>query len=161
MRFPIGPAALLALLGTFMLPFLEFSCKGKKIEDATLTGYQVAFGKERTAELDFGKLFNQGESKDASFSLRFENKNRTEGKPLVAAALIAGVLGGLIGFVARPAGALGGLAAVVLLLMAQSQITKEVQEQAPMIVLTFTVGFWASLGCAAGGGVLCLLGGRK
>jgi lysylphosphatidylglycerol synthetase-like protein (DUF2156 family) len=160
MRFPLGPAALLALLGTFLLPFIDFSCKGKKIEDASLTGYQVAFGKERVANLDLGRLFGQ-EGDDPAINLRFEHNNRTEGKPLVAAALIVGVLGGLVGFLKRPAGALGGVAAVVLLLIAQTQIQREVQEQAPMIVITFQWGFWASLGCAAAGGVLCLLGGRK
>lgn len=159
MRFPLGPVALLALLGTFLLPFIDFSCQGRQV--MTLTGYDTAFGKEVTADLPISKWLGE-QRHEGSFSIRVENSDRTEGKPLVAAALIVGVLGGVLGFMRPSLGALGGIAAAVLLLMAQADIQKELKKrEVPLMVVTFEIGFWASLGCAAVGGVMCLLRGKS
>ncbi|MFZ4767818.1 MAG: hypothetical protein ACOYMN_22955 [Roseimicrobium sp.] len=159
MSFPFGPAALLALVGTFLLPFVDFSCQGKKV--ATFSGYEVAFGKEVTADVPLQKwLGNSGRSNE-SFSLRIEHSDRTEGKPLVAAAFVIGIIGGLIGVGLRSAGALCGFVACVLLLVSQDQMQREIREkQVPLLVLTFQTGFWASVACAGAGGVLCLVSRR-
>ena len=78
---------------------------------------------------------------------------------MVAGALIVAVLGGVLGFFMRSLGALCGLAACVLLLVAQGQMQREIKErQVPLVVLAFQTGFWASLACAGAGGVLCLVG---
>lgn len=157
MSSSLGPIALLALLGTFLLPFVDFSCQGKKV--ATFSGYEAAFGKEVTAELPLSKWLGNDEKGSGAFDIRIAQSDRTEGRPLVAAALIVAVLGGVIGFVKRPMGALCGLAACVLLLVAQDQMQREIKErQVPLLVLTFQTGFWASLACAGAGGVLCLVG---
>jgi hypothetical protein len=160
MRFPLGPVALLAVLGTFLLPFIDFSCQGKQV--VTMSGYETAFGKEMTADLPISKWMSGDERKNGGIDIHIEQRNRTEGKPLVAAALIVGVIGGLLGFMRPSLGALGGIGAAVLLLIAQADMQKQVQQRnVPMLVLSFREGFWASLGCAAVGGVLCLLSGRK
>lgn len=157
MRLPLGPAALLALLGTFLLPFVDFSCQGKKV--ATFTGYETAFGKEMTSNLPLSKWLNSGQEGENSIDIRIEHKDHTDGKPMVAAALIVAIVGGLAGFAMRPMGALCGFAACVLLLVSQDQMQREVKEQqVPLVVLTFQTGFWASVACAGAGGVLCLLG---
>jgi hypothetical protein len=159
MRFPLGPVALLAMLGTFLLPFMDFSCQGKKLE---VTGYEVAFGRSATAEFDLGKLFGDDEIGKSGPRFEFKVEDRSERNHFVAAALIVGVLGGVIGFIRPFLGALGGIAAAVLLLVAQADIQKQAQKrEVPMLVLTFREGFWVSLGCAAAGGVLCLLRGKK
>jgi hypothetical protein len=156
MRFPLGPAALLALLGTFLLPFLDFSCRGKRV--ATMTGYELAFGSKSTAELDLGKVFREEGSPDGGPRLEITAEDRSRRNHFVAAALIAGVLGGAIGLLRPFIGALGGIGAAVLLLVAQADIQKQAQKQeVAIVVVTFREGFWASLGCAAVGGVLCLL----
>ena len=157
MSSAFGPVALLAMLGTFLLPFVDFSCQGKKV--ATFTGYEAGFGKEITADLPISKWLGRDGKGSGSFDIRIEQSDRTEGRPLVAAALIVAVLGGVIGFVLRSIGALCGLAACVLLLVAQDQMQREIKErQVPLVVLTFQTGFWASLACAGAGGVLCLAG---
>jgi len=56
MRFPLGPAALLALLGTFLLPFLDFSLPWQEGRDHDRFT-KWAFGSKSTAELDLGKSF--------------------------------------------------------------------------------------------------------
>jgi hypothetical protein len=160
MRFPLGPAALLALLVTFFLPFLEFSCRGQSA--GTVTGYEVAFGKKTTTEFNFGKMIGDEELARSGPRLEVTAENRERRNTYVAAALIAGVLGGLIGLVRPLFGALGGIAAAVLLLVAQADIQKQAQKgEVVLLVVTFREGFWISLGCAAAGGVLCLLQGRK
>jgi len=160
MRPSLGPVALLAVAVTFLLPFMELSCQKKPV--LTFTGYETAFGKEVKAELPVGKWLREASNGNASISFDIEQRNRTEGRPLVAAALFVAVLGGAAAFFKRPVGAVSGLAACVLLLVAQSQMQSEIQErQVPLILLTFQYGFWASLVCAAAGGVLCLLRGRK
>jgi hypothetical protein len=159
MRFPLGPVALLALLGTFLLPFIDFSCRGKKV--VTMTGYEVAFGAKSTAELDLGKLFGD-EGNSGAPRIEFRAEDRSNRNLFVMAALIVGVAGGAIGLMRPFLGALGGIAAAVLLLVAQADMQKEVQRsEVPMLVLAFREGYWVSLGCAAAGGVLCLLRGRK
>ncbi|MEZ0387498.1 MAG: hypothetical protein ACAI34_10550 [Verrucomicrobium sp.] len=169
MRFPLGPLALLSLLGLFLLPFVDFSCQGKKV--ATFTGYEVAFGKKAEASFDLGEAFKGrgdrggdvgGLFGGSNLDLKFSAKDRTEGRPLVAAALIIAVLGGLLGFIRQSLGAWAGMIACVLFLVAQSDMQKELQEQqVALLVLSFLPGYWASLAAAAGGTVLCLLGGRK
>jgi hypothetical protein len=160
MRFPLGPVALLALLGTFLLPFIDFSCREKKI--ATLTGYDVAFGRQATAELQLGKLLGDEGGRNADLELQLKGREHANRNLFVTAALIVGVAGGAIGLHRPFLGALGGIAAAVLLLVAQADLQKEVQKsEVPMLVLTFREGFWVSLGCAAAGGVLCLMRGRK
>ena len=156
----LGPVALLALLGTFLLPFIDFSCRGKKV--ATMTGYEVAFGTKSKAELDFGKLFEGESGRQDGPRLEFTAEDRSNRNLFITAALIVGVAGGVLGFIKPIIGALGGIAAAVLLLIAQADIQKQAQKQeVAIVVLTFREGFWVSLGCAAAGGVLCLLGGRK
>jgi hypothetical protein len=160
MRFPLGPVALLALLGTFLLPFIDFSCRGKKV--VTMTGYEVAFGAQSTAELDLGKLFGEEGDRSSAPRIEFRAEDRSNRNLFVTAALIVGVAGGAIGLMRPFLGALGGIAAAVLLLIAQADMQKEVQRrEVPMLVLAFREGYWISLGCAAAGGVLCLLRGRK
>jgi hypothetical protein len=160
MRFPLGPAALLALLGTFLLPFLDFSCRGKRV--ATMTGYEVGFGSRSTAEIDLGKVFGEEGAPSGGPRLEITAEDRSRRNNLVAAALIAGVVGGAIGLLRPFFGALGGIAAAVLLLVAQADIQKQTQKQeVAIVVVTFREGFWASLACAAVGGVLCLLSGKK
>jgi hypothetical protein len=160
MRFPLGPAALLALLGTFFLPFLDFSCRGKTV--ATMAGYEVAFGSKSTAELDLGKFFrHEGLSREGP-RLEITAQDRSNRNYFVLAALIAGVAGGAIGLLRPFIGALAGIGAAVLLLVAQADIQKQAQRQeVAIVVVTFREGFWASLGCAAAGGVLCLLRGKE
>src|SRR3954470_22912879 len=155
MRLPIGPVTLLALLGTFLLPFIDFSCRGKKV--ATMTGYEVAFGAKSTAELDFGKLLGGDGIRSSGPRLEFKAEDRSNRNLFVATALIVGVAGGALGLLRPFIGALGGIGAAVLLLVAQADMQKDVQKsEVPMLVLTFREGFWISLGCAASGGVLCL-----
>lgn len=159
MRFPLGPVALLALLGTFVLPFIEFSCRGKKV--ATLTGYEVAFGTRSTAELDLGKLFGDEPGSAAGPRIEFKTEDRSNRNLYVTAALIVGVAGGVIGLLRAFMGALCGIAAAVLLLVAQADIQGEIRKQeVALVVVTFREGFWISLSCAAAGGVLCLMRGR-
>jgi hypothetical protein len=55
----------------------------------------------------------------------------------------------------------GGIAACVLLLYAQNQMQKDMQQAPPLVVMTFEYGFWLALAAAAVGAVLCLMGGRK
>jgi hypothetical protein len=161
MRFPLGPVALLALLGTFMLPFLEFSCRGKKVE--SVTGYEVAFGRETKAEINLGKILGDDELARTGPRLEVKAENKKERNLYVTAALIVGVLGGLAAFFRPFLGAIGGIAAAVLLLVAQADIQSQAKERGDMAVLvvTFREGFWISLGCAAAGGVLCLLRGKN
>lgn len=160
MGFPLGPVALLALSGTFLLPFIDFSCQGKQV--VTMSGYETAFGKEVSADIPVSKWLHGENPREGGLDIRIEQRNRTDGKPLVAAALIVGVVGGLLGFLRPSLGALGGIGAAVLLLIAQADMQKQVQQRnVPMLVLNFREGFWASLGCAAAGGVLSLLGGKK
>jgi hypothetical protein len=160
MRFPFGPALLLALLGTFLLPFLEFSCQGRPA--GTVTGYDVAFGAKSRAEFNLGKIIGDPDMARSGPRLELTAENREQRNTYVAAALIAGVLGGVAGFIRPLFGALGGIAAAVLLLVAQADIQKQVQNRdVVLLVVTFREGFWISLGCAAAGGVLCLVQGRK
>jgi hypothetical protein len=160
MQFPLGPVALLALLGTFCLPFLDFSCRGQKV--ATVTGYEVALGRESKAEIDFGKILGGDDAGRGGARLELKAEDKSARNLFVTAALIVGVAGGAFGFIRPFFGALGGIAAAVLLLVAQADIQKQAQKrEVPMLVLTFREGFWISLGCAAAGGVLCLLSGRK
>jgi hypothetical protein len=160
MRFPLGPVALLALLGTFLLPFMDFSCRGRKV--ATMTGYEVAFGTETSTELKLGELFGQEGNRDADLELQFKGKDRRNRNLFVAAALIVGVAGGCAGLFRPFLGAIGGIAAAVLLLVAQADMQNDVRKsEVPLLILTFREGFWASLACAAAGGVLCLMRGRK
>lgn len=167
MRGSLGPLTLLSLLALFALPFVDFSCQGKSV--MTLNGYDVAFGREIKAELPISKWLEEqaGRSRDrdrdreSSFNLTIQNRERTEGKPVVAAALICAVLGGLAAFVFRITGVAGGVAACVLLLYAQNQMQKDMQEAPPLVVMTFEYGFWLSLAAAAVGAVLCLSSGRK
>jgi hypothetical protein len=168
MRAPLGPLALLTLLGLFLLPFVEFSCKGQKV--MTATGYEVAFGKNMTADLPIsdwlkgerepGEL-GKSRSRDG-FDLTISQKERTQGRPLVAAALIVAVVGGLVGFLWPSLGGFAGMAACALLLVSQSDMNKEIQEQQiPLLVVNFLPGFWASFCAAAVGAVMCFLGGKK
>jgi hypothetical protein len=160
MSAPLGPAALLALSLTFLLPFMEFSCQEKKA--LTFTGYEAAFGKEIKAELPLGKWLEGKSRQQDTFSFKIEQSNRTEGRPMVLAALVVAILGGIAAFIKRPLGAAAGLVVCVLLLMAQNQAQSEVQaQQIPLLTLSFTYGFWLSLALAASGGVLCLLEKRR
>ena len=166
MRASLGPLTLLSLLVLFFLPFVEFSCQGKPV--MTLSGYDTAFGREVKAELPISKWLNEqegrrgtGSDRDGGFNLTIQNKERTEGKTTVAAALICAVLGGLGAFFFRPVGTLGGIAACVLLLYTQNQMQKDMQQAPPLVVLTFEYGFWLALAAAATGAVLCLMNGRK
>src|SRR5687767_6267436 len=109
MRFPLGPVALLALLGTFLLPFLDFSCRGKKV--ATMTGYDVAFGTRSTAELDLGRIFGEEAGVNIGPRLELKAEDRSNRNSFVTAALIAGVVGGVIGLLRPFFGALGGIGA--------------------------------------------------
>lgn len=168
MRIPLGPLALLTLLGLFLLPFLEFSCQGKRV--MTATGYEAAFGKEMKADFPISDWI-KGEREPAEmgksrsrdgFDLTISQKDRTQGRPLVAAALIVAVVGGLLGFLWPTLGGFAGMATCALLLVAQSDMNKEIQEQQiPLLVLNFLPGFWASFCAAAAGTVLCFLGGKR
>lgn len=88
-----------------------------------------------------------------------KDDRRTEGNGRVLAAWITAVLGGLVAFFWRPAGVLGGIAAVVLLLIVRTDVTKELHmNQLALIMVTFQSGYWASLLFAAFGAVACLFG---
>jgi hypothetical protein len=163
MRASLGPLSLLSLLVLFLLPFVEFSCQGKPV--MTLSGYDTAFGREVKAELPISKWLNEQKGgrrsngeREGEFNLTIKNSERTEGKPLVAAALICAVLGGIGAFFFRPAGTFGGIAACVLLLYAQNQMQKDLQQAPPLVAMTFEYGFWLCLAAAATGAVLCLMG---
>lgn len=158
MRFPLGPLALLALLGTFLLPFSVSSVMGLKVVETT--GYETAFGRKAIVNLPIGEWLGGekrgGRQQEQPFSIRIESAARGDANRLVAAAFIVAVLGGILGLMKPSLGGLGGIGAAVLFLVAQADIQKEFQ-QVPLAALTFQIGFWASLGCAAAGGVLCLL----
>lgn len=166
MRGSLGPLTLLSTLLLFALPFVEFSCQGKAV--TTLTGYETAFGRETKAEFDLGKWLEgrEGKSRDSNregnltFSVR--NEDTRDRDIFVAAALFCAAGGGLAAFFIRLAGVAGGAGACVLLLYAQNQMQKEMQELAPpLVVMTFQYGFWLSLAAAAAGAVLCLMSGKK
>lgn len=170
MSAPLGPLTLLSLLGLFLLPFVDFSCQGRKV--MTATGYELAFGKEVKTELPVGELLKgldpdagghrDREGRQGDFELTFSQKDRAQGRPLFALAILAGAAGGLVALVWRTGGMVGGLLAAVLLLVAQSDLQKELQEQqVPLVVASFLPGFWASLAASVAGAFLCLVGGRK
>ncbi|RBP45716.1 hypothetical protein DES53_10298 [Roseimicrobium gellanilyticum] len=166
MRGSLGPLTLLSTLVLFVLPFVEFSCQGKSV--MTLSGYDTAFGREVKAELPIGKWLEEQEGRrgrdrdrEGGFNLTIQNKERTEPNKTVAAALICAVLGGVAAFVFRLAGVAGGAGAVVLLLYAQNQMQKDMQQAPPLVAMTFEYGFWLSLIAAAVGAVLCLTSGKK
>jgi len=160
MRPPLGPVALLAVALTFLLPFMEFSCQKKPV--LSFNGYETAFGKEVKAELPVSKWLEKAGGEKPQISLNIQQSNRTEGRPLVAAALIVAVLGGAAAFFKRPLGAVSGLIVCILLLVAQSKMQSEIQgRQLPLVMLSFQYGFWLSLVCAAVGGIACLLRGRR
>ena len=123
-----------------------------------MTGYELAFGSKSTTELDLGKVFREEGSPGEGPRLEITAEDRSRRNHFAAAALIVGVMGGAIGLLRPFIGALGGIGAAVLLLVAQADIQKQAQKQeVALVVVTFREGFWASLGCAAAGGVLCLL----
>ncbi len=161
MRSLLGPVALLALLGTFLLPFSTSTVMGVKVVQST--GYDTGFGR-KALELPIGEWFGGGKKSrgenEQPFSIRIETDKRDGGNRIVAAAFTVGILGGLIGFAIPSLGALGGIGSAVLFLVAQADMQKQFQ-QVPLASLTFEIGFWASLGCAAVGGVICLLRGRS
>ena len=163
----LGPLALLSVAILFSLPFVDISCQGKKV--AVLNGYETAFGKELKLDLAsppmkssredslVDRFFRpREESSDARLSLQIREKT-WDGKPMVAAAFICAIAGGVLGLFMRSFGVLGGVAAVVLLLISQNQMQKEIQE-APLLVMNFGVGFWSSLAAAGAGALLCLMG---
>lgn len=167
MRGSLGPLTLLSTLVLFALPFVEFSCQGKPV--MTLSGYDTAFGREVKAELPIGKWIeeqegrsrNRDRDREGGFNLTIQNKERTEPNKTVAAALICAVVGGVAAFVFRFAGVAGGAGAVALLLYAQNQMYKDMQNAPPLVVMTFEYGFWLSLAAAVAGAVLCLMSGKK
>lgn len=157
MRFLLGPLALLALLGTFLLPFSVSSVMGLKVVETT--GYETAFGRKAVVNLPLGEWFGGGKQRrgeEPPFSIRIESEGRSEGNHLVAAAFIVGVLGGVLGLMSSSLGALGGIGSAVLFLVAQQDMQKEFHAGL-LASFTFQAGFWVSLGCAAMGGILCLL----
>src|SRR5688500_13507935 len=105
MQFPFGPVTLLALMGTFLLPFLDFSCRGQKVTSAT--GYEVAFGRQTKAEIDFGKIFEDDELRRGAPKFEVKTEDRSARNLFVTAALIAGVAGGAFGMIRPFFGALG------------------------------------------------------
>lgn len=160
----LGPFVLLCLAGLFALPFMEMSCQGRKV--MTATGYEAAFGKEMKAELPLGDLFGgRSEARERNgerFELQISQQERTQGKPLFAAALLVGVVGGALAFLRTSIGTWAGFLACILLLVAQSDVQKEIQEQdVRLLTVAFLPGFWAALASSALGAVLCLLGGRR
>jgi hypothetical protein len=168
MRGSLGPLTLLSTLLLFALPFVDFSCQGKLV--TALTGYEVAFGRKVKTELPIGKWIDGRESRtydgdrsrEDGFKVTIQRENRDRPNKVVAAALICAVLGGLAAFFIRLAGVAGGAGACVLLLYAQNQMQKEMQELAPpLVVMTFQYGFWLSLAAAAAGAVMCLMGGKS
>lgn len=167
MRPSLGPVALLSTLVLFLLPFVEFSCQGKKV--VTLTGYDAAFGSEVRADLPISKWIEEQEGKsrdrdrdrEGSFNLTIKNTKRVDADWRIMTAFFCAVLGGVAAFFFRPAGLVGGVAACVWLLYAQNEMNKNMQEAPPFVVMSFAYGFWLALIAAAVGAVLCLVGGRK
>ena len=158
MRYPPGPIALLAFLGTFLLPFIGFW--DKKVQVMNLTGYEIAVGKKVQADTTAGKWLGKPRVPGAFDVRRAGNGDLTVGKRLVTAALMAGLAGGIFGFRRPWLGGLGGIAAVVLLLVAQSDMRMESylrHREEPLIWVKFELSFWWSLGCAGFGGVMCFL----
>ncbi|TLD69870.1 hypothetical protein FEM03_16260 [Phragmitibacter flavus] len=155
MRLPIGPLTLLAMAAVFFLPFVEFSCKGRPV--ATLTGYEAAFGTKMETELPFGDFLKRQGEGSGGLRLQIQEDGRTGGNRWVLAAFLVAVGGGVVAlFFWRFAGVLAGVSAVALLLMAQSDIQQQLQvEQVALLVVTFQIGFWASLACGGLGAMLC------
>jgi hypothetical protein len=154
MSVPLGPAALLSLAVLFFLPFVEFSCKGRRV--ATLTGYEAALGTKMDRTAIGGWWPREGE-RGAGLRSQIKEDDRTGGNDWVLAAFLTAVIGGVVALFWHFAGVLAGVCAVVLLFVAQSDIQRQLQvEQIPLLVVTFQRGFWASLTCAGLGAMLCL-----
>jgi hypothetical protein len=167
MRPSLGPLTLLSTLVLFLLPFVEFSCQGKKV--VTLTGYDAAFGSEVRADLPISKWIEEREGRfrdrpsdrEGSFDLTIKNTKRVDADWRIMTAFFCAVLGGFAAFFLRAAGLVGGVAACVWLLYAQNEMNKNMQEAPPFVVMSLAYGFWLALGAAALGAVLCVVGGRK
>jgi len=154
MNLLAGPGSLLAVALLFLLPFAEFSCKGRTV--ATVNGYEAAFGTKVEAELPFGDLLKERSSDRGGLRLQLEQDGRAGGNDWVMAAFLTAVIGGGVSLFIRRMGTLAGIAAVILFFVAQSDIQNQLQvESLPLLTVKFQLGFWLSIIASALGAVFC------
>ena len=127
----VSPAGFLFVLFCFVLPFVTLSCPAGQF---TFTGVQLATG----TTIEEPQMFGQAKQR------------KIDGEPLALFALLVALIGGGLAFLAGrttrlAAAGLGGLGAILLLMLKSKIASDAVKEGGGMFQVSFGAGYWLAL----------------